>query len=286
MERRSDTHGPRLDDALEHEAASLTHGAPIESRADPGREMEGVTDDEPRPDVISESALDDEGPLSRAAVRARSELAQHLRPSIFPARRDALVACAREEDAPVAMIQQLERLSASMSFANVEQVWEALGGHREERAAQHERHEEPRADARIEPETMAARRFDFHFDRMHRLLALPFGISPGSAFVEIDLSAGRLTARFGRWCVETPLANVVGACVTGPYWTPKTAGPPRLSLADRGLTFATNDVAGVCIQFEQPVRGVEPVGLLRHPGLTVTVTDPEALRDLLVSQIR
>jgi hypothetical protein len=112
---------------------------------------------------------------------------------------------------------------------------------------------------------------------------VPFGISPGSAFVVVDPKHDRFTARFGRWCVETPLTNVVSATVTGPYWTPKTAGPPHLSLADRGLTFATNDAAGVCIEFDEPVRGIEPTGTVRHPALTVTVANPDSLRELLAS---
>ena len=56
----------------------------------------------------------------------------------------------------------------------------------------------------------------------------------------------------------------------------------RLSLADRGLTFGTVATRGVCIQFREPVRGIEPTGLLRHPNLTVTVAEP----DLLVTRLR
>jgi hypothetical protein len=233
--------------------------------------MEGLTDDELAPDIVPETFDDDERTLSRTEVRARSTLAQHLRPSIFPAQRDAIVACTRDEDAPATMIEQLERLSPERTFANVEQVWEALGGQREERVTPHE--------------TPEPRRFDFEFDRVHRLLAMPFGISPGSAFVVVNPKDGRFTARFGRWCVDTPLENVVSATVTGPYWTPKTAGPPHLSLSDRGLTFATNDAAGVCIEFDEPVRGIEPTGVLRHPGLTVTVADPDAFRAYLLTAI-
>jgi hypothetical protein len=51
----------------------------------------------------------------------------------------------------------------------------------------------------------------------------------------------------------------------------------RLSLADRGLTFGSDTAGGVCIRFAEPVRGLVPFGLLRHPGLTVTVTTPDLL---------
>jgi hypothetical protein len=61
----------------------------------------------------------------------------------------------------------------------------------------------------------------------------------------------------------------------------KVFGPPHLSIADRGLTFATNARRGVCIRFHHPVAGIEPLGVVRHPGLTVTVDDPEGLVDAL-----
>jgi hypothetical protein len=81
---------------------------------------------------------------------------------------------------------------------------------------------------------------------------------------------------FGPWRVTTTVDNIASAELAGPYSPWKALGA-RLSLADRGLTFGTNPAAGVCIRFRQPVRGIEPTGLLRHPGLTVTVVKPELL---------
>ena len=117
--------------------------------------------------------------------------------------------------------------------------------------------------------------FDFAFDLLHRAAGLPFGITPGTTGVEI--AGGRLDARFGLWRVSTALANVEGTQVTGPYSAWKTMGPAHLSLADRGLTFATNTRGGLCIRFREPVPGIEPTGRLRHPGLTVTVADIDGL---------
>ncbi len=117
--------------------------------------------------------------------------------------------------------------------------------------------------------------FDFSFDLLHRAFGLPFGITPGTTDVEVD--GDRLLARFGLWRVSTSLANVEGTQVTGPYSPFKTVGPAHLSIADRGLTFATNSRRGLCIRFREPVRGIEPTGRLRHPGLTVTVADVEGL---------
>jgi hypothetical protein len=73
--------------------------------------------------------------------------------------------------------------------------------------------------------------------------------------------------------------------VTGPYALLKTAGPARLAITDRGLTFATNGDRGVRLTFATPVRGLDPLGLLRHPELTVTVADPDRLTALLKERL-
>jgi hypothetical protein len=119
----------------------------------------------------------------------------------------------------------------------------------------------------------------FRFHPAFRLPAAAFGIRPDTTWIraEDDL----LEVRFGPWRVRTPLGNVVGATTTGSYAWPKVIGPPHLSLRDRGLTFATNPTAGVCISFDRPVPGMDPMGLLRHPTLTVTPEDAPALSELL-----
>jgi hypothetical protein len=124
-----------------------------------------------------------------------------------------------------------------------------------------------------------AHRFDFAFARSYRVLSRPFGVKPENAWVEVGEKT--LEVRFGPWRLSTPLKNVSGAAVTGPYALWKTAGPARLAVTDRGLTFATNGVRGVRISFREPVRGIEAVGVIRHPELTVTVADAEALKSLL-----
>jgi hypothetical protein len=122
-------------------------------------------------------------------------------------------------------------------------------------------------------------RFAFRFADAYRRPARLFGITPATAWVDVD--ANTLRARFGRWRVTTPLANISKVAVTGPYRFLKTAGPARLALTDRGLTFATNGERGVLISFHTPVPGLEPTGLLRHPELTVTVADADGLIERL-----
>ena len=121
----------------------------------------------------------------------------------------------------------------------------------------------------------------FAVDRWFGLASLPFGVTPGRARVEVDDE--RLVARFGPWVVDTPLANVASAEVTGPYTWFKVAGPAHLSLKDRGLTFATTNRQGACLTFHEPVAGLDPWGRILHPGLTVTVAEPQRLVDLLSS---
>ena len=113
--------------------------------------------------------------------------------------------------------------------------------------------------------------FTFDFDDRYRRLGRLFGISPDSALVTV--ADGSLTARFGPWLLATELSNIADAAVTGPYSYLKTAGPARLSIGDRGITFATNNRRGVCIRFHRPVPGIDPLGKIHHPNLTVTVLD-------------
>lgn len=118
-------------------------------------------------------------------------------------------------------------------------------------------------------------RFPFRFASSYRLPALAVGVTPGTAYVEV--SGSELLVRFGLWRLRTSLANIAGVERTGGFSYLKTAGPPHLSFADRGVTFATNGDAAVCVRFREPVRVLDPTGRVRHPGATLTVADPDAL---------
>ncbi len=115
----------------------------------------------------------------------------------------------------------------------------------------------------------------FSFEPRLRPLARMAGITPGNTRVIVE--EDHLTVRFGRWTLRTPLANVAGTRETGPYSWWKVAGPPRLSLADGGITFGTTTARGVCISFHEPVPALVPGSAIRHPAATVTVRDPAAL---------
>jgi hypothetical protein len=129
---------------------------------------------------------------------------------------------------------------------------------------------------------MAARRFWFRFTSAFQLAALPFAITPGRCEVRVDQAT--FLARFGPWQVCTERDNIASAELVGPFGFLRVAGPPRLSLADGGLTFASNPDRGVCVRFRRPVAGIDPTGILRHPGLTVTVADCAGLRNALAEE--
>jgi hypothetical protein len=121
--------------------------------------------------------------------------------------------------------------------------------------------------------------FAFDFAPMYRLSGLAFGITEHTT--DITVTPQELRVRFGLWRVRTPLDNISLLRVTGPYAYLKTAGPARLALTDRGLTFATNSRRGVCLGFHTPITGMDPTGLLRHPNLTVTPADCAGLMTAL-----
>ena len=129
-----------------------------------------------------------------------------------------------------------------------------------------------------------SRRFSFRFDPRYEKVAALFGVTPTRASVEV--TDDELHARFGRWRLSTPLRNIAAVSQTGPYRFYKTAGPARLGVTDRGLTFATNGERGVLISFHDPVSAIEPFGLVRHPELTVTVAEPDELTAVLSERIR
>ena len=98
----------------------------------------------------------------------------------------------------------------------------------------------------------------------------------------VTVTADRLLARYGPWSLESPLdKSFVEVCVTRDYQWYKAIGP-RGSFVDRGLTFGTTTAGGVCVRFRDPMPGHRAVsGVVRHPGLTMTVDDVEGLAEVL-----
>ncbi|MBM0260597.1 hypothetical protein [Micromonospora sp. 4G55] len=127
---------------------------------------------------------------------------------------------------------------------------------------------------------MPVHRSAFRFDPAFRAPLALLGVRPETSWVLVDDEA--LDIRYGPWRLRTPRANITGARLDGPYRWWRTIGP-HLSFADQGVTFGTSTAAGVCVQFAEAVPALVPGPWPRHPGATVTVSDPEALRDVLAA---
>lgn len=121
-------------------------------------------------------------------------------------------------------------------------------------------------------------RFPFAFEPRLVPFGALFGVTPRTAWVDVE--DGDLTVRFGPWRLVTSRRNIVDGRITGPYSFAKVAGPAHLSFADRGVTFATTTRRGVCFTLREPVPAIAPFGRLPHPGVTVTVADPERLLEV------
>lgn len=121
---------------------------------------------------------------------------------------------------------------------------------------------------------MATDRFPFAFDRRFSSPLRVLGVRPETSGVFVDDDTLRVV--FGPWKLQTPLTNVASVEVSGGFRWFRVLGP-HISLADRGVTFGTNAEEGACILLHQPVPAL--VGaLLPHPGVTVTVDGPRALK--------
>ena len=114
--------------------------------------------------------------------------------------------------------------------------------------------------------------FEMAFDPRFRLPLAALGVTPATAHVTV--TPDRLVACFGPWICRTTPANVRAVRLTGPYHWYRAIGP-RLSLTDHALTFGTTTMRGVCLLLREPVPGIDPFGMIRHPGLTVTVADSQ-----------
>jgi hypothetical protein len=111
----------------------------------------------------------------------------------------------------------------------------------------------------------------FAFERPLDTWARWFAVVPTRSYVRLDDHG--FEAVYGPWRVASLWSNVVGVERTGPYRAWKVAGPARLSLSDRGITMAGTTAGGACLRFREPVRGLDPLGVIRHPAATLGVDD-------------
>jgi hypothetical protein len=118
--------------------------------------------------------------------------------------------------------------------------------------------------------------FPYRFDNRWKPIFAALRVSETDGVAVLD---DRLVATFGRWQVDTPLANIDHTEISGPHrWY--TAVGLRLSFTDDGITFGTNSQSGLCIAFIEKVPRI--VGPREHSALWVSVADPAGLASALV----
>jgi len=129
MERGSDKHSARMDDALEAEV-NLMMRAGRETRAQDWNTAEPSGEDQPDVDLAPNATLHGGVPegMTDRDVEERAQLAASLGKEVYPAGSEALIAKAQEMNAPDVVLDLLQRLPRSAVFNNVQEVWQALQG--------------------------------------------------------------------------------------------------------------------------------------------------------------
>jgi hypothetical protein len=129
MERGSDKHSARMDDALEAEVSGLMR-AGHDNRAD-WNSPEPSGEDQPDVDLVPNGTLAGGVPdgMSEDDVERRSELASLLG-RIWPATSEQVLFVATENDAPEDILSTLRHLPPGQSFQNLQELWATIsGGH-------------------------------------------------------------------------------------------------------------------------------------------------------------
>ncbi len=129
MERGSDKHSARMDEALEGEVAGMMR-ANRETRGEQWNTAEPSGEDQPDVDLAPDGTLAGGVPdgMTERDVEERAEIASYLGKEVWPAGSQALLAKAQEMGAPDSVLDQLRRLPDSAVFDNVQDVWQALQG--------------------------------------------------------------------------------------------------------------------------------------------------------------
>jgi hypothetical protein len=132
MQRGSDKHGARQDDALSAEVRGMTQ-AGHDVRAEEWRSPEPVGDDQPMPEPAPDGTVTGGTPegMTRSDLDDRAELATLLGKEIWPADASVIKERIREGNGP----DRVRDLVASLpqgTYENTADVWAALTGEREE----------------------------------------------------------------------------------------------------------------------------------------------------------
>ena len=131
MERGSDKHSARMDDALEAEVRGMMT-AGRETRGEDWNSAEPSGEDQPDVDLVPDGTLAGGVPdgMTEADVAERSEIAATLGKECWPADAETLLLKAAETNATERILDRLRQLPKDRQFANMQEVWAELsGGH-------------------------------------------------------------------------------------------------------------------------------------------------------------
>ncbi|MFC8845428.1 MULTISPECIES: DUF2795 domain-containing protein [unclassified Micromonospora] len=134
MERGSSKHSPRVDEQMSQEVSGLVQGPGTGgSRVEEFRQPEPAGEDQPEATTAPAGELRTGSPqgMSSTDVEQRSRLGRFITMTALPGDREALVANARDNDAPADLVAALEGLPPGTRYQTVSEVWAALG-HRNE----------------------------------------------------------------------------------------------------------------------------------------------------------
>jgi hypothetical protein len=129
MERGSDKHSARMDDALEAETRGMI-SAGRETRGEDWNSPEPSGEDQPDVDLAPDGTLAGGLPagMTERDVEERSEIASYLGKEIWPANRLTLLETAAGRNAPEAVLNRLRELPDGPAFANLQEAWAKLQG--------------------------------------------------------------------------------------------------------------------------------------------------------------
>jgi hypothetical protein len=127
MERASDKHSSRVDDAMKGETAGMVHGN-HDPRAEEWHSAEPSGDDQPGVSLGADTSLTGGVPdgMDPADIEVRSELASWMGRASFPSVREPLLGLVMDEGAPDRVIDLVRRLPAGREFASTGDVWRTL----------------------------------------------------------------------------------------------------------------------------------------------------------------
>jgi len=118
-------------------------------------------------------------------------------------------------------------------------------------------------------------------ERSATALRLFFGARPENAWVEVgDPPDGEVRVSFGRTSFRTPLANVTGWRLEGPWTWVKAIGVRVSILGRHDVSFDGSAHGGVRIDFRAPVKWF----LFRVPAIYASVDDLDAIAAALTAR--